>query len=332
MAEDNFLDKKWEDRSTGGKILYGASAVLATPYFLANEARKMWQGDKDRLSEIDAAIAESEKSPYNLARVSKENVDYYNKVLGDYAKAKRESEYGFSPEEKAAARQSYAETTNLARQNALSAGGGNLAKYINANLNANQGQFSTQLAAQDAEVKRAKQQQALAYLGQLGSASQTFQDVQNLNFQKQLLAEQALGQAKTDWYTQRDTNRRALVQSGASMVGQAAGAIASGGTSLASGGTSGGTSTWTPPPLPKYTPITAPPLPSDIRLKQDIVFSHEENGHKIYEFSYKSEPNVRYSGVMAQEVLQINPSAVFEENGYYKVNYDMLGITMKKLN
>jgi hypothetical protein len=299
MSEDNFLDKKWDDRSTGGKILYGASAVLATPYFLANEARKMWQGDKDRLSEIDAAIAESENSPYNLARVSKENVDYYNKVLGDYAKSKRESEYGFSPEEKAAARQGYAETTNLARQNALSAGGGNLAKYINANLNANQGQFSTQLAAQDAEVKRAKQQQALAYLGQLGSASQTFQDVQNLNFQKQILAEQALGQAKTDWYTQRDANRKALVQTGASVAGTAASAAAQA---------------------------------SDIRLKQDIVFSHEEKGHKIYEFSYKSEPNVRYSGVMAQEVLQINPSAVFEENGYYKVNYDMLGITMKKLN
>jgi hypothetical protein len=301
MAEDkSFWDKDWSEKNFGGKLAtVGLGLTGAGIPIIANQARKMWQGDKDRLSEIDAAIAESEKSPYNLARVSKENVDYYNKVLGDYAKAKRESEYGFSPEEKAAARQGYAETTNLARQNALSAGGGNLAKYINANLNANQGQFSTQLAAQDAEVKRAKQQQALAYLGQLGSASQTFQDVQNLNFQKQMLAEQALGQAKTDWYTQRDANRRALVQTGASVAGTAASAAAQA---------------------------------SDIRLKQDIVFSHEENGHKIYEFSYKSEPNVRYSGVMAQEVLGINPSAVFEENGYYKVNYDMLGITMKKLN
>jgi hypothetical protein len=326
MAEDkSFWDKDWSEKNFGGKLAtVGLGLTGAGVPIIANQARKMWQGDKDRLSEIDAAIAESEKSPYNLARVSKENVDYYNKVLGDYAKAKRESEYGFSPEEKAAARQSYAETTNLARQNALSAGGGNLAKYINANLNANQGQFSTQLAAQDAEVKRAKQQQALAYLGQLGSASQTFQDVQNLNFQKQLLAEQALGQAKTDWYTQRDANRRALVQSGASMVGKAAGAIASGGTSLAAGGATGGTAGGTSGGTSGGD--------SDIRLKQDIVFSHEENGHKIYEFSYKSEPNVRYSGVMAQEVLGINPSAVFEENGYYKVNYDMLGITMKKLN
>jgi hypothetical protein len=35
---------------------------------------------------------------------------------------------------------------------------------------------------------------------------------------------------------------------------------------------------------------------------------------------------------MAQEVLEKNPSAVIEENGYYKVDYDMLGLTMKKLN
>jgi len=35
---------------------------------------------------------------------------------------------------------------------------------------------------------------------------------------------------------------------------------------------------------------------------------------------------------MAQEVLETNPSAVIEEDGYYKVHYDMLGLTMKKLN
>jgi hypothetical protein len=35
---------------------------------------------------------------------------------------------------------------------------------------------------------------------------------------------------------------------------------------------------------------------------------------------------------MAQEVIKTHPSAVIEENGYYKVNYDMLGLTMKKIN
>lgn len=303
MAEDkSFWDKDWSEKNFGGKaVTVGLGLTGAGIPIIANQARKSWEGDKERLSDIEKAISESEKSPYNEAQISKQNQDYYNKVLGEYARAQREASYGLSPEEKAAARQTYAETTNLGRQNALAAGGGTLGKYINANLNANQGQFSTQLAAQDAEIKRAKQQQVLGYLNELGGASQRFQDVQNMNFQKQLMAEQALGQAQTDWYAQRDANRRALIQAGAQGVSSAA--------QIATGGTT-----------------------SDIRLKQDIVFSHEEKGHKVYEFSYKSEPNVRYSGVMAQEVLEINPSAVVEENGYYKVNYDMLGITMKKLN
>lgn len=69
-----------------------------------------------------------------------------------------------------------------------------------------------------------------------------------------------------------------------------------------------------------------------MRLKKNIVYSHTENGHKIYEFEYINEPSVRYSGVMAQEVMKMNPDAVIEESGYYKVNYDMLGLTIKKLN
>jgi hypothetical protein len=154
---------------------------------------------RQNLAEINKMIAESENSPYNVAQVSKENIDYYNKALADYAKSRREAEYGLSPEETAAARQGFAETTNLARQNALTAGGGTLGKYINATLNAGQGQFATQLAAQDADIKRQKQQQVLAYLGQVGQAAGTFQDVATQNFEKQMLAEQALGQARSDW-------------------------------------------------------------------------------------------------------------------------------------
>lgn len=297
MAEDNFLNKKWEDRSTGSKILYGAAAVASPVLFAANEGAKMWTGDKSRLSEIEKQAAELENSEYNTARVSKENMDYYTKTLADYAKAKREAEYGLSPEESAAARQGYAETTNLARQNALTAGGGTLGKYINATLNAGQGQFATQLAAQDADIKRQKQQQALAYLNQLGQASSVSQDVATQNFQKQIMAEQAIGQAESEWYAKRDADRRALLQAGGQVIGSAATIAA-----------------------------------SDIRLKKNIVYSHNENGYKIYEFEYKNEPNVKYSGVMAQEVLKTNPSAVIEESGYYKVNYGMLGLTMKKLN
>lgn len=300
MAEDNFLNKKWEDRSAGSKWLYGGLAAVAPPLVAANEVGKIWNGDKGRLEDINAQAAELENSPYNTAKVSKENQDYYAKTMADYAKAKRESEYGFSPEQTAAARQGFAESTNLGVQNAQNAGGNTLAKYINANVNSNANKFETGLASEDQAVKMQKQQQVLQYLDQVGKASSISQDVFSQNFNKNIMAEQAIGQAEKDWYTQRDTNRKDLINAGASIAGQVGGAA-----------------------------VTAA---SDIRLKKNIVYSHTENGHKIYEFEYISEPNVKYSGVMAQEVLKTNPSAVIEEDGYYKVHYDMLGLTMKKLN
>ena len=140
-----------------------------------------------------------------------------------------------------------------------------------------------------------KQQQTLQYLDQLGSASKVSQDVFSQNFNKNIMAEQAIGKAESDWYAQRDARRAAALNAAASLGGAAI-------------------------------------MASDIRLKKNIVYSHTENGHKIYEFEYIKEPNVKYSGVMAQEVLGINPKAVIEEGGYYKVDYDMLNLTMKKLN
>lgn len=292
-------DTEWKDRNVAGKIGVVAAGV---PGIAVREGVKMWKGDKGRLEDINAQAAELENSEYNTAKVSRENMDYYSKTLADYAKAKREAEYGLSPEETAAARQGYAESTNLGVQNAQNAGGNTLAKYINANMNSNANKFETGLAAQDADIKRQKQQQSLAYLNQLGQASSISQDVATQNFQKQMMAEQAIGQAKKDWYTQRDVNRKGMIDTGVAIQGNIAQVAAA-----AAGA-------------------------SDIRLKKNIVYSHTENGHKIYEFEYIKEPNVKYSGVMAQEVLETNPSAVIEENGYYKVHYDMLGLTMKKLN
>jgi hypothetical protein len=254
--------------------------------------------NKERLAEINAQAAELENSEFNTAKVTKENQDYYSKVMADYAKAKREAEFGFTPEQTAAARQTYAETTNLGAQNAMNAGGGTIAKYINANLNANQNKFATGLAEADANLKMQKQQQVLNYLNQVGNAAGISQDVATQNFNKNILAEQAIGQAETDWYAQRDLRRKALIDTGVSIAGQA---------------------------------ITA--AASDERLKKNIVYLKTEKGHKIYEFEYKNEPNVKYSGVMAQEVKKINPEAVIiGEDGYYKVLYNMIGVEMKKLN
>ena len=73
-------------------------------------------------------------------------------------------------------------------------------------------------------------------------------------------------------------------------------------------------------------------LPSDIRLKSDI----ERIGTTLldlpfYKFSYKGEDGL-YSGVMAQDVLEVMPEAVsVGSEGFYRVNYGMLGIEMARL-
>lgn len=191
---------------------------------------------RENLAETNRLITESEKSPYNEAKVSKENMDYYSKTLADYAKSKREAEYGLSPEETAAARQGFAESTNLGIQNAQNAGGNTLAKYINANMNSNASKFETGLAAQDAEIKRQKQQQSLAYLNQLGQASSISQDVATQNFQKQILAEQALGQAKSDWVKAELQRKQQNRELGVSIFGSILGA----GAKVASAGMTAG--------------------------------------------------------------------------------------------
>ena len=59
----------------------------------------------------------------------------------------------------------------------------------------------------------------------------------------------------------------------------------------------------------------------------------------LYEFNYKErfgDPNIRYRGVMAQEVELSYPDAVFTRTdgvfkGYKTVDYGMLGIQMKEV-
>ncbi len=85
-------------------------------------------------------------------------------------------------------------------------------------------------------------------------------------------------------------------------------------------------STAPPPPPPPTTQL------SDIRLKHNVhrvgstVF-----GLGLYDFEYNNQPGL-YEGVMAQEVLRVMPQAVvIGPDGYYRVNYGMLGIAMKRL-
>ena len=227
MAVDDFLGKDFKDRTTGGKILYGTLATVGGGIpIAANEAAKMWKGDTDRLAEIDAQIAELENSPYNTATETQKQEDYYDQVFLNAAKAQKVAEFGLTPEEKAEAKQGFSENTNLVMQNAQNAGGGNLAPYINSAMNTNANKFATSLSAQDQQVKRQNQQVAMQYLGLLGDSAQNSQNVFNQNFQKQILTEQGIGEAKTDWFTQRDTNRKDLINIGVSAAGQAGTAVA----------------------------------------------------------------------------------------------------------
>ena len=73
---------------------------------------------------------------------------------------------------------------------------------------------------------------------------------------------------------------------------------------------------------------------SDRRLKQDIelVGRDERTGLNLYEFAYKDMPHERWRGVMADEVLQVMPSAVHtNEEGFMSVDYGALGIEMTKI-
>jgi len=68
---------------------------------------------------------------------------------------------------------------------------------------------------------------------------------------------------------------------------------------------------------------------SDIRLKRDIEPVGElDNGLTLYRFRYCWSDTV-YVGVMAQEVLALDPDAVITgEDGFFRVDYARLGIRM----
>ena len=75
-------------------------------------------------------------------------------------------------------------------------------------------------------------------------------------------------------------------------------------------------------------------IKSDPRLKQNIelVGRDERTGLNLYEFAYKDAPHERWRGVMADEVLQVMPSAVHTNaEGFMSVDYAALGLEMTKL-
>jgi hypothetical protein len=73
---------------------------------------------------------------------------------------------------------------------------------------------------------------------------------------------------------------------------------------------------------------------SDKTVKENIVKIGSEKGFNIYEFNYTDEvkmPKGRYRGVIAQEVMKLNPEAVVKVEGKLAVKYDIIGIEFKKV-
>ena len=71
---------------------------------------------------------------------------------------------------------------------------------------------------------------------------------------------------------------------------------------------------------------------SDIKMKEDIEqVGVSPDGHKIYEFNYIGKPT-RYRGVMAQEVVKIDPMAVGIRDGYLAVNYGKIDVDMEVIS
>ena len=69
---------------------------------------------------------------------------------------------------------------------------------------------------------------------------------------------------------------------------------------------------------------------SDIKLKENIEqVGTSPSGHKIYEWNYKVDKNTRYRGVIAQDVMKIDPMAVGIRDNYLTVNYHKLDVDME---
>ncbi|WP_336278487.1 tail fiber domain-containing protein [Bartonella sp. CB175] len=71
---------------------------------------------------------------------------------------------------------------------------------------------------------------------------------------------------------------------------------------------------------------------SDVRAKDNITPVGKKNGYPLYTFNYKGNSQ-RYCGVLAQEVMRLNPDAVYMDpkTKLLYVNYSKIGFKMKKV-
>ena len=72
---------------------------------------------------------------------------------------------------------------------------------------------------------------------------------------------------------------------------------------------------------------------SDERLKENIIkIKYSDSGIPIYHFNYKGD-NTTWTGTMAQDLIKLGreDAVITANNGYYKVNYNLIDIDMKEI-
>jgi len=301
------MSKFWKKAGEIGKWVvspaWGVSSAINNAK--ANENK----GELGKLLEIEKSIAEAEASPFSVAGVAPETQQAYQANLTAYAKALKGAEKGLSDAERNVITTDFAQASNMNVENAKNAAGSSLSPYIQSVTNANANKFSLGLAAENENVRRQKEQVAMNYLNMLNQSANPFQQAQNLNFQKQIGIEQALGQAKQDYFfnkrqdeiARRDAQMQLLSQT-MQIGGDIVGAGAQATTTMVGG--------------------------SDRRLKENIKQVGVSNGINLYEFNYKGG-ETKWVGVMADEVEHI-PGAVIQKNGFGYVNYSVVGVEFRK--
>lgn len=244
---DKSKDTNTKAKDIGEKYLGSSPLFVPTKqsFKVLNEVKDMWTGDKNKLSEIEKKIAESGQNPYNTMKaetipVTQELRDYYQQMKRAYEDSVYQAKQGMTPAETAAYQNQFNQQQNLAAQTAQMAGGGGAGAYINSVLGGQAAGFNVKMAAQNQAIKRQNQQLAYSYLQGLGGAAGQMQDVStrqamlnqdafSKNFEKQMMVEQALGQAKQDWYSNRDANRQGIISAYTNLLGAAIGMGGGGG-------------------------------------------------------------------------------------------------------
>jgi hypothetical protein len=266
------------------------------------------KADLNRLIDIEKEILLAEQDPNSTASVVPELENYYANAAKEWARTSNAAKEGLSDAERNVITTDFAQASNMNVENAKNAAGSSLAPYIQSVTNANAGKFSLGLAAENERVRREREGLALQYFNMLGGAGQAFQNADNLNFQKQLLKEQALGQAKQDYYFNKredEIARNQMRMQGVSTIGQLGSDYIGAGAQVATSA-----------------------VGSDRRLKENIKQVGVSNGINLYEFNYKGG-ETKWVGVMADEVEHI-PGAVIQKNGLGYVNYSVIGVEFKK--